>query len=96
MLEPPSPKNLYAAALRGGTVLNAAKTVLDHTEKLQAGRGPGKTLIDVSKLSTPLLRMLRAELAQIQRREAEAMGKVPSPPPTPVPEGPSANDRPAN
>jgi hypothetical protein len=25
MLEPPSPKDLYAAALRAGTVLNAAK-----------------------------------------------------------------------
>jgi hypothetical protein len=34
-LEPPSPNNLYLAALRAGTVLNAAKTVLDRTEKLK-------------------------------------------------------------
>jgi hypothetical protein len=47
------------------TVLNAAKTVLDRTEKLDTDVPPDDTLIDVTKLSTPLLRMLQAELRQI-------------------------------
>jgi hypothetical protein len=82
MLEPPSPKNLYAAALRGGTVLNAAKTVLDRTEKLEAGRGPGKTLVDVSRLSTPLLELLQAELRQIAERDSKTKSSPPVPGPS--------------
>jgi hypothetical protein len=77
MLEPPSPKNLYAAALRGGTVLNAAKTVLDFTEKLNAAKPPDRALVDVTKLSTPLLRLLEAELRQIAERESKAKGSPP-------------------
>jgi hypothetical protein len=77
MLEPPSPKNAHAAALRAGTVLNAAKIVLDRTLD-DEDKPPANTLIDVSKLSTPLLRMLQAELEQIQQRERQnaARGSV--------------------
>jgi hypothetical protein len=81
-LEPPTPKDLYAAALRAGTVLNAAKTVLDRTEKLDAGRLPDDTLVDVTKLSTPLLRMLQAELRQIAEHESKVKGSPPVPGPT--------------
>jgi hypothetical protein len=34
ILEPPSPKNPHAGGLRAGTILNAAKIVLDHTTSL--------------------------------------------------------------
>jgi hypothetical protein len=76
-LEPPSPSNLYVAALRAGTVLNAAKIVLDHTLD-DEDKPTADTLIDVSKLSTPLIRMLHAELQEIQRRESRAVAAVPS------------------
>jgi hypothetical protein len=36
-------------------------------------------LIDVTKLSTPLLRMLQAELQQIQQRQSQTVAAVPSP-----------------
>jgi hypothetical protein len=78
MLEPPSPNNLYVAALRAGTVLNAAKTVLDRTEKLYIAKPPDDTLIDVTKLSTLLLRMLQAELQQIQQRQSQGVAAIPT------------------
>jgi hypothetical protein len=79
ILEPPSPKNPHAAALRG-TVLNAAKIVLDHTLD-DEDEPPANTLIDVSKLSTPLLRMLQAELRQIAMRESQNKAAVSQPTP---------------
>ena len=78
ILEPPSPKNSHAAALRAGTVLSAAKIVLDHILD-DEDEPPANTLIDVSKLSTPLLRMLRAELRLIAERESKAKASPPVP-----------------
>jgi hypothetical protein len=78
ILEPPGPKNPHAAALRVSTVLNAAKIVLDRTLD-DEDEPPANTLIDVSQLSTPLLKMLNAELEEIQRRESRAMAALPSP-----------------
>jgi hypothetical protein len=86
-----SPNNLYAGALRAGTVLNAAKTVLDRTEKLNIAKPPDDTLIDVTKLSTPLLRMLKAELRQIQQRQSHTVAAVPSPTPGSA-QGPPSDD----
>jgi hypothetical protein len=63
------------------TVLNAAKIVIDRTEKLDRDITPDDTLIDVTKLSTDLLRLLQAELRQIAERD----GKAKAPPPIPWP-----------
>jgi hypothetical protein len=56
--------------------------VLDRTEKLNTDAPPDDTLIDVTKLSTPLLRMLQAELRQIAEREGKAKAPRPIPGPT--------------
>jgi hypothetical protein len=81
-LTPPEQATTLSAMLRPSTVLDAAKIVLDRTEKLDAGRPPDDTLIDVSQLSTPLLRMLEAELRQIAERESKAKASPPVPGPT--------------
>jgi hypothetical protein len=60
--------------LHASTVLNAAKIVLDRAEKLKIGNPPDDTLIDFTKLSTPLLQMLQAELRQIEQRESQGRG----------------------
>jgi hypothetical protein len=61
-LTPPEEATTRSAMLHPSTVLNAAKIVLHGTEKLDTDIPPDHTLIDVTKLSTPLLRMLQAEL----------------------------------
>jgi hypothetical protein len=67
-LTPPDQATTLSAMLHPSTVLNAAKIVLDRAEKLKIDKPPDDTLIDVTKLPTPLLRMLKAELQQIQQR----------------------------
>jgi hypothetical protein len=54
ILEPPSRKNRDAAVWPAGTILNASKIVLDRTLD-DENKPPVNTLIDVSKVSTPLL-----------------------------------------
>jgi hypothetical protein len=70
-LRAPERATTLSAMLHPSTVLKAAKIVLDRAEKLKIGNPPDDTLIDVTKLSTPLLRMLRAELLQIEQRESQ-------------------------
>jgi hypothetical protein len=81
-LTPPEEATTLSAMLHPSTVLNAAKTVLDRTEKLNTDAPPDDTLIDVTKLSTPLLRMLQAELRQIAEHESKVKGSPPVPGPT--------------
>jgi hypothetical protein len=72
----PEQATTFTAMLHPSTVLNAAKIVLDRAEKLNIGNPPDDTLIDVTKLSTPLLRMLQAELQQIEQRESQAVAAL--------------------
>jgi hypothetical protein len=78
-LTPPEEATARSAMLHPSTVLNAAKIVLHRTGKLDTDIPPDHTLIDVTKLSTPLLRMLQAELRQIAEREFNAKASPPVP-----------------
>jgi hypothetical protein len=75
-LTAPEQATTFSAMLHPSTVLNAAKIVLDRAGKTKIGKPPDDTLIDVTKLSTPLLRMLQAELRQIEHRQSQAVAAL--------------------
>jgi hypothetical protein len=58
----PEQATTFSVMRHPSSVLNAAKIVLDRAEKLKIRNPPDDTLIDLTKLSTPLLRMQQAEL----------------------------------
>jgi hypothetical protein len=60
-------------------LLSAANQVLNRTEKFPDDEKNRDGLVDVTKLSTPLLEMLVAELEEIQRRESQAKAALPFP-----------------